>query len=120
MADAPLSHSPLYVKAGSILPMGQDLQYCNEKAWDNITLTVYPGANADFVLYEDEGDNFNYQQGAYTEIPMKWNDKSRTLTIGARKGAYEGMLAKRTFLVTLPGGKAKAVTYTGKKLSVKL
>ncbi len=119
-ADAPIAHSPLYVKAGSILPMGQDLQYSNEKAWDNITLTVYPGANADFTLYEDEGDGFNYQQGQYTEIPMSWNDRSRTLTIGQRKGSFSGMLTSRTFNVVLTGGQTKTVTYSGKKISVKL
>lgn len=119
-ADAPLQHSPLYVRQGSIVPFGQDLQYCNEKAWDNITLCVYPGDNAEFTLYEDEGDNFNYQKGAYTEIPMVWNDKSRTLTIAARRGSFKGMLAKRTFKVQLPDGTSKSVTYTGKKVSVKM
>ena len=120
MADAPLAHSPLYVKAGSILPMGQDLQYSNEKPWDNITLTVYPGQNATFCLYEDEGDGFGYQQGQYTEIPMTWNERSRTLTIGARKGQFEGMLTQRTFLVRLVDGQTKTVTYSGKKVNVKL
>ncbi len=119
-ADAPLAHSPLYVKAGSILPMGEDLQYSNEKAWDNITLNVYPGADATFTLYEDEGDNFNYQKGEYTEIPMTWNDKAKTLTIGARRGAYKGMLQKRTFIVKNVDGKTKTVTYNGKKVSVKM
>lgn len=119
-ADAPIAHSPLYVKAGSILPMGVDMQYCNEKAWDNMTLNVYPGANASFTLYEDEGDNFNYMDGKYTEIPMTWNDKARTLTIGARRGAFKGMLAKRTFIVQTPDGKSRTVTYTGKKTSVKM
>ena len=119
-ADAPLAHAPLYVKAGSILPMGQDLQYATEKPWDNITLTVYPGANATFTLYEDEGDGFNYQQGQFTEIPLVWNDRSRTLTIGQRSGSFEGMLATRTFLVRLAGGALKTVTYSGKKISVKL
>jgi len=119
-ADAPIARSPLYVKAGSILPIGQDLQYVNEKAWDNITLRVYPGANASFTLYEDEGDNYNYQKGQYTEIPMTWSDKSRMLTIGSRRGAYPGMLASRTFTVTTPDGKTKNVKYTGKKVSVKM
>ena len=119
-ADAPISHSPLYVKAGSIVPMGQKLQYTSEKAWDNITLKVYPGANADFTLYEDEGDNYNYQKGQYTEIKMQWNDKARTLTLAPRKGSYPGMLNSRTFIVQLPNGTSKTVTYNGKKLSVKL
>jgi alpha-D-xyloside xylohydrolase len=118
-AAAPLAHSPLYIKAGSILPMGQDLQYVNEKAWDNITLRIYPGTNASFTLYEDEGDNYDYQKGQYTEIPMTWNDKSRTLTIEIRKGAYPGMLNNRNFKVTTPDGKVKNVRYTGKKVSIR-
>ena len=119
-ADAPISHSPLYVKAGSIVPVGQKMQYTSEKAWDNITLKVYPGKNADFTLYEDEGDNYNYQKGQYTEIVMQWNDKARTLTIGARKGSYPGMLQSRTFNVQMPDGTTKTVSYNGKKVSVKM
>lgn len=119
-AAAPISHSPLYVKAGSILPLGQDLQYVNEKPWDFITLNVYPGADADFVLYEDEGDNYNYLDGKYTEIPMHWNDRRKELTIGAVKGGYDGMLKNRTFNVTTPDGKNREVKYNGKKTTVKL
>ena len=83
-------------------------------------LTVYPGGNASFCLYEDEGDGFNYLQGKYTEIPMTWNDRSRTITIGQRKGQFEGMLTRRTFEVRLAGGQPKRITYSGKKTSVKL
>jgi alpha-D-xyloside xylohydrolase len=119
-ADAPIAHSPLYVKAGSILPVGQDLQYSNEKSWDNITLQVYPGADAFFTLYEDEGDGYGYQQGAYTEIPIVWNEKSHTLTIGKRKGTYPGMLATRTFQVRIPGTAPVSVTYSGKEKKVKI
>lgn len=118
-ADAPLAHSPLYVKAGSILPMGQDLQYADEKAWDNITLHIYPGADATFTLYEDEGDNFNYERGAYTEIPMTWNEKTSTLTIGSRHGSYKGMLAKRTFIVKMVNGESRTVTYSGRSVKIK-
>lgn len=120
MADAPISRSPLYVRAGSIVPVGQDLQYAQEKPWDNITLNVYPGADGEFTLYEDAGDGYGYQKGEYTEIPMRWSDKGRTLTIGARKGAYEGMLANRTFLVKTPDGGVKSVNYNGRKATVKL
>lgn len=120
IADAPISRSPLYVRAGSIVPVGQDLQYAQEKPWDNITLNVYPGADGEFTLYEDAGDGYGYQKGEYTEIPMKWSDKGRTLTIGARKGVYEGMLADRTFLVKTPEGGVKSVNYNGRKATVKL
>jgi alpha-D-xyloside xylohydrolase len=119
-AAAPLAYSPLYVKAGSILPIGQDLQYSNEKPWDNITLQVYPGKDATFTLYEDEGDGYGYQQGVYTEIPMQWNEKTHTLTLGSRKGAYPGMLTTRTFRVGVVGGTLQTVTYNGKAKKVKL
>jgi len=119
-ADAPISHSPLYVKAGSIVPFGQDLQYVNEKPADKMTLRIYPGANATFTLYEDEGDNYNYLKGAYSEIPIKWNDRSKTLTIGARTGEFPGMLRERQFTAVTPDGKSKEITYTGKKVIIHL
>ena len=111
---------PLYIKAGSIVPLGPDVQYATEKPWDVLTLCVYPGADGDFTLYEDEFDNYNYEKGAYTEIPMTWDEASRRLTIGARKGSYPGMLESRKFIVRTPDGKEKTVNYTGKKLTVKL
>lgn len=111
---------PLYVKAGSIVPFGPTVQYATEKPWDNLTLRIYPGADGSFTLYEDEFDNYNYEKGAYTEIPMTWDDSSRRLTIGARRGSYPGMLTKRQFTVRTPDGKEKTVTYTGKKVTVRL
>ncbi|MDE7378160.1 MAG: glycoside hydrolase family 31 protein [Paraprevotella sp.] len=119
-AAAPISHSPLYVRAGSILPLGEDMQYSSEKPWDFITLNVYPGADAGFVLYEDEGDNYNYLEGKFSKIPMKWNDRSRTLTIDARKGGFDGMLEQRTFRIVMPDGKSKDVVYKGKRVSVRM
>lgn len=111
---------PLFVRAGSIVPFGPDVQYTGEKKWDNLTLCIYPGENGSFTLYEDEGDNYNYEKGAYTEIPMTWNNASKTLTIGTRKGAYNGMLEQRRFTVKTIDGNSKTVTYTGKKIKVKL
>ncbi len=118
-ADAPLAYSPLYVKAGSIIPLAEDMQYATEKPWDYLTLKVYPGENAEFVLYEDEGDGFNYLDGKFSKIPMNWNDKKRTLTIDARKGSFDGMLKNRTFKVLLPEGQSKEVVYSGKRISIK-
>ena len=118
--DAPLSHSPLFVKAGTILPQGPDVQYAQQQKWDNLEIVVYPGANGNFTLYEDEGDNYNYEQGKYTEIRLTWNDKSRTLTIANRQGSFDGMLQERTFRVHTPDGEIKEVTYKGKQLKVKL
>ena len=110
---------PLYVKAGSIIPVGPQVQYATEKPWDHLELKVYAGANGNFILYEDEFDNYNYEKGAYTEIPISWNNASRKLTIGARKGAYEGMLENRKFTVTLQDGTQKNVDYNGKAISVR-
>ena len=110
---------PLYVKAGSIIPVGPQVQYATEKPWDHLELKVYAGANGNFILYEDEFDNYNYEKGAYTEIPISWNNASRKLTIGARKGAYEGMLKNCKFTVTLQDGTQKNVDYNGKAISVK-
>ena len=115
-----LNRIPLFVRAGSIVPYGPEGQYTSEKKWDNLTLCIYPGNNGSFTLYEDEGDNYNYENGAYTEIPMNWDNASRILTIGARKGEYNGMLQKRQFIVKAIDGNSKTVTYTGKKIRVKL
>ncbi|WP_294221376.1 TIM-barrel domain-containing protein [uncultured Chryseobacterium sp.] len=109
---------PLYIKAGSIIPFGPDVQYATEKKWDNLTLKIYPGTDADFVLYEDEFDNYNYEKGAFTEIPFHWNEKSKTLTIGARKGSFNGMIEKRNFNLILPDGRQKTVSYSGKRINV--
>lgn len=118
--ETTLGRIPLFVRAGSVVPVGPDVQYSGEKAWDNLTVCVYPGADGNFTLYEDEFDNYNYEKGAYTEIPMTWDDSKRTLTIGSRKGGYTGMLAKRQFVVKTADGKERTVTYTGKKVQVKL
>ena len=90
---------PLYVKAGSILPWGPDVQYSTEKKWDNLEIRVYPGADGSFTLYEDENDGYGYEEGQYTEIPFRWDDETQTLTIGARNGSFTGMLENRTFRI---------------------
>ncbi len=113
-----LQSIPLYVKAGSIIPFGPDVQFATEKKWDDLTVKIYPGTDADFILYEDEFDNYNYEKGAFTEIPFHWNEKSKTLTIEARKGKYNGMISERTFSLILPNGKQKTVDYSGKKINV--
>lgn len=122
---------PLYVKAGSILPWGPDVQYATEKSWDNLEIRVYPGADGSFILYEDENDNYNYESGHYTEIPFTWDDANRTLTIGKRTGRFDGMLANRIFnlcMVTKHNATGDlhavrylaSVAYTGEEVSVVL
>lgn len=107
---------PLYIKAGSIIPIGPKVQYATEKKWEELEIKVYPGANGSFVLYEDEFDNYNYEKGAFTEIEFQWNDKLKKLTLSDRKGSYNGMLAKRKFIVILPDGSKKELNYSGKKV----
>jgi alpha-D-xyloside xylohydrolase len=129
-APAPIEIMPLYIKAGSIIPMGPFIQYATEKPADPIELRVYPGANGAFVLYEDENDNYNYEKGAFAVIPFSWNDKQKTLTIGDRKGEFNGMLKERTFnvvLVSQSDGKGieisqicKTIKYSGDSLTVKM
>jgi len=98
-APSPIETIPLYVKAGSIIPMGPFIQYATEKFAGPIELRIYTGDNGKFVLYEDENDNYNYEKGAYSTIPIQWNESDRTLTIGKRIGSFPGMPEKRTFRV---------------------
>jgi len=129
--ETPLNIIPLYVKAGSILPVGPSVQYAEEKKWDNLEIRIYPGANGQFVLYEDENDNYNYEKGVYSTITFDWDDKNRTLAIGHTNGSFPGMLNSRKFnIVVVNGGKGigentviqpdKVITYTGQKVVVKL
>jgi alpha-D-xyloside xylohydrolase len=111
---------PMFVRAGSILPLGPEMQYVGEKTWDNLEIRVYPGADGQFILYEDEGDSYNYEKGAYTTIPFSWNDKAYNLTIGARKGSFPGMLQSRQFSLVLPDGISKTVIYDGTPLTIML
>ena len=104
---------PMFVRAGSILPLGPEMQYVGEKAWDNLEIRVYPGADGVFTLYEDEGDNYNYEKGYYATITFVWNDKARTLTIGTRQGGYKGMILDRQFTIVLPDGTSKTVSHNG-------
>ena len=129
--DAPLDIMPLYVKAGSIVPIGPKVQFATEKKWDSLEVRVYPGANGEFTLYEDENDNYNYEKGAFSTVTFNWNDAKKTLTINDRKGSFTGMLAERKFNIVLvdkskgTGMKVvekfdNVVAYDGKKVVIKL
>ena len=116
--ETTIDRVPMFVRAGSILPLGPEMQWVGEKKWDNLELRIYPGADGIFMLYEDEGDNYNYEKGAYSVIQFSWNDKTHTLTIGDRLGSYPGMLQNRRFAVVLPDGRQQVVEYEGKKLDI--
>ena len=128
-AITPLDRLPLYVRAGSIVPLGPEQEWSTQKAADPIELRIYPGADGDFSLYEDENDGYNYEKGAYSTIPFHWDDNAHTLTIGARKGQFTGMLDRRKFNVVFVrenhgvGESAsdqadKIVEYAGQPISV--
>jgi alpha-glucosidase len=118
LTPVPLDVIPFYVRAGTILPLGPVTQSTAE-AEDPLEVRIYPGADASFSLYEDDGDNYDYEKGVLARIPMQWNDRKRILTIGNRQGSYPGMLTTRHLLITLPDGSTKQVTYTGDKLTVR-
>jgi alpha-D-xyloside xylohydrolase len=100
---AALGVLPLYVRAGSILPLGPESEYAGQHSEGRIELRVYPGADAAFVLYEDDGISYDYEKGRYAKIPIRWDDRTRTLTLDQRQGAFPGMAARREFSVVLVG-----------------
>jgi alpha-D-xyloside xylohydrolase len=129
-AAAPIQTLPLFVRAGSIIPYGPPVQYAAASP-DPIELRIYPGADGHFVLYEDEGDNYDYEHGKYATIPIAWNDSARTLDIGKRHGRFPGMLKQRTFRIALvsPGHGSGipfaptpdvVIEYNGKELKISL
>ncbi|SBW06412.1 TIM-barrel domain-containing protein [uncultured Dysgonomonas sp.] len=129
--EVPIDIIPLYIKAGSIIPWGPKVQYATEKKWDNLEIRIYTGADGEFVLYEDENDNYNYEKGIYSTIKFKWNDQNRTLSIENRNGEFPGMLKNRKFQIVLVDQLKgigvenslkidKVVNYKGKEVSIKL
>lgn len=120
-----LKDIPMYVRSGSIVPIGPDVQYATEKPWDSLTINVYAGTDGSFNLYEDEFDNYNYEKGAYSIIPFEWDEKTKTLHIGQRKGSYPGMLSTRNFHVKLidnanskPRTREYDVVYSGAEVNL--
>ena len=132
VADAPFDKIPVFVPEGSILPVGPEMEWSDQKKAELIDLYVYAGKDGSYTLYEDEGTNYNYEKGKYAMIDFKYNDAQKTLTIGARKGSFDGMLQKRRFNVILVNAqnnqgvnlakapKDKMVKYAGQAVTVKL
>lgn len=121
---------PLYVRAGSIVPVGPALEWSDQKPADDLLLVIYTGADARFTLYEDDGLTYAYEKGESSTIDLQWDDAARTLTIGARKGTYPGMLEKRQFRLIFvdeahpfawnPDAPGRAVQYDGQALTVNM
>ncbi len=115
--ETPIDRTPIFVKAGSILPVTKGLQYADQKSNELLELHIYPGNDGTFILYEDEGNNYNYENGAYTTIEIKWNDKNQSFTIGKRNGSYVGMESQRVFKVVCREVVVEA-TYSGEEISI--
>ena len=127
-ADASFETMPLFVRAGSVIPMGPFIQYSTEKC-DPIEIRIYQGADGKFTLYEDENDNYNYEKGLHSLITFRWDDVHKTLSIEDRKGDYPGMLKTRIFNLVVTGentvngveinsDSVKSIHYNGKKQTV--
>jgi alpha-D-xyloside xylohydrolase len=125
-----LQNIPIFVRAGSIVPFGPFLQYATEKAANPLEIRIYPGADGSFTLYEDEGENYNYENGKFTTIEFNWNDADKTLIIGKTNGQFKGMLKERAFNIVLVGSKKacgidetktfdKELKYNGEEVKIK-
>jgi alpha-D-xyloside xylohydrolase len=131
IVDAPYEQIPVFVREGAIIPFGPEMEWSDEKPAELINLYIYAGQNGSFQLYEDEGTNYNYEKGKYATIDITYDDAARTVSFGARKGQFAGMLKNRQFNIVLvskehpqplnldnPSG--KLVSYSGKAITVKL
>jgi alpha-D-xyloside xylohydrolase len=126
-ADAPITRIPVFVRTGSIVPMGPVVEYAEQKTDAPIELRVYPGADADFTLYDDAGDGYGYEHGEYATVDVHWDDAKRTISLGERKGAYAGMAKEQRFRVAVvkPGNgvgwdvaaKGEEISYEGKAVT---
>ncbi|SFD93062.1 glycoside hydrolase family 31 protein [Flavobacterium phragmitis] len=129
--ETAIDQIPLYVKAGSIIPFGPKVQFVEEKKWDDLEIRIYEGADGEFTLYEDEGDNYNYENGKYATITFKWNDLKKILTINKQQGSFPEMIKQRRFKIIKISSDhlesdvsakklEKIISYNGNKISVKL
>ena len=131
VVDAPYERIPVFVREGAIIPFGPEMEWCDEKPAELINLYVYEGADGQFQLYEDEGTNYNYEKGKYATIDISYDDNSKTVSFGQRKGSFNGMLKNRRFNIVLvkkdapmelnlEDPKGILVNYSGKSTQVKL
>ena len=129
--ETPIEIIPLYVKAGSILSIGPKVEYATEKNWDTLEIRIYPGADGEFTLYEDENDNYNYEKGTYSTITFTWDDTKKNLTISDRKGSFIGLFSERIFRIIKVSSDNgigtdtaktydKVITYNGNKITIGL
>jgi alpha-glucosidase/alpha-D-xyloside xylohydrolase len=114
-----LETMPLYVRAGTILPLGSVRQHTSEKAEMPTQLTIYPGADGSFLLYEDDGVSFNYRKGEWMGLDLKWKDAQRSLTMRLASGSRMLPPARREFEVRVEGT-SRTIVFDGKPLNVSI
>ena len=115
-----IAEVPMFMRAGSIIPLAPEMEYTGEKKWDNLEIRLYPGADGNFTLYEDEGDNYNYEKGMYATIHFHWNNANKTLTIGKQEGNYPGIIKERQFNIVTPNGKKYHINYNGSEIKAQI
>ena len=123
IADAPYDHIPVYVRAGQIVPIGPAIQYTSQDDGSSLTLLIFSGTDASYTLYEDNGIDYGYEQGEYSEIDFNWNDSKRTLTAESRRGSFTGMAPVKNITVFVVGPqtlKHATLTYRGSALNLTL
>ncbi len=130
VADAPLDTMPLYVRSGSVVPIGPDIAFADEQTNARLDLCIYPGQSGSFTLYDDEGDNYNYEQGHFAMLRLSWDDATRRLTLHDRQGGYPGMPSSREFRIVIGDGpynhplsetsSARTIRYEGQEITIDL
>ena len=130
LRPCPINIMPVYIKAGTVMPFGPEVQYSAQKTWEELEIRIYPGDNGSFTLYEDEGDNYNYEKGQYSLIQFDYDDQHKRLTIRKRQGQFKGMLKNRCFNIVvidrnsgsghLPMNAKQTVQYNGNEVSINL
>lgn len=130
VADAPLDTMPLYVRSGSIVPIGPEITYADEQPNAPLDLRIYPGQSGSFTLYDDEGDNYNYEQGHFAMVRVSWDETARRLTLHDRQRCYPGMPGSREYRIVIGDGpydplssktsQASTVLYEGREISIDL
>ena len=128
--EAPYDHIPLYVRSGSIIPFGPEIEYTRQKKADNIRIFVYMGNDGKFILYEDEGINYRYEIGQFSKIEFNYVEITKTLTIKKREGEFNGMMKDRNFIIITvsktaqngynPNLDGKEIKYNGEQVEIKL
>ncbi len=120
----PLDKIPVFVRDGSIIPMQEGLDHASDRPLDELIITVYPGCDGSYTLYEDVGNGYGYEKGEFSAIDFRWTDrgdgKHGVLHISDRKGRFPGMPVERVFRIRIKGMEERVVAYTGESIQVDL